>query len=90
MAERFEYERTRAGQYELIYPWPDEEKNKKYAGFIAKANDLWDEFTTGKPKGKANEEKKVKGAMPKVSSTTMSRANVNQSSKKGFDRPVLP
>jgi hypothetical protein len=34
--------------YELIFP-PlfDEEKNKKYEILLQKANDIWDEFTTG-------------------------------------------
>ena len=83
LEERFEYEKKRKGQYELIYPWPDEEKNKKYASFIVKANELWDEFTTGKPKHKMMEEKKKK-EMVKASQQTMSKANVNPntSSKK--------
>lgn len=41
------------GGYELIYPVPGDsnetkEKNKTYDNFIQKANDLWDEFTTGR------------------------------------------
>jgi hypothetical protein len=32
----------------LIYPsFLDEEKNKKYEILLQKANDIWDEFTTG-------------------------------------------
>ena len=50
--ERFEYEVKRKGKFELICPWPNEERNKMYDEFIVKANDLWDEFTTGNAKKK--------------------------------------
>ena len=68
MKERFDYEKKRKGQFELIYPWPDEERNNLYSEFIVKANDLWDEFTTGNAKAKrqALEEKKNNGK-PKLS-----------------------
>lgn len=42
------------GGYELIYPSKDEEMNKLYDSYIQKANDLWDDFTTG------NKSKKLK------------------------------
>jgi len=53
LKERFEFEKGRTGGYELIYPAPGEtpeskEKNKRYEAYIKKANDLWDEFTTGR------------------------------------------
>ena len=39
-------------RYELIFPsLIDEDKNKKYEEFLKKANEIWDEFTTG-TKGK--------------------------------------
>ena len=39
-------------RYELIFPdLYDEERNAHYETFIKKANDIWDEFTTG-AKGK--------------------------------------
>jgi len=41
------------GGYELIYPSQNEEKNKQYESFIQKANDLWDDFTTGGKSKKA-------------------------------------
>ena len=41
------YEDSRMGGYERIFPCKDEEMNQKYEGFIVKANELWDEFTTG-------------------------------------------
>ena len=50
--ERFEYEKKRKGKFELICPWPNEVRNKMYDEFIDKANDLWDEFTTGNAKKK--------------------------------------
>jgi len=50
LAERFEFEKGRSCGYELIFPGEDEGKNAKYEGFIEKANQLWDEFTTGKNK----------------------------------------
>jgi len=58
LEERFEYERLqlRAGEkngYEMIFPSPyNEELNVQYENFIKKANDIWDEFTTGKAKKK--------------------------------------
>ena len=66
LKERFEYEKKRTGQFELIYPWPDEERNNFYTNCIVKANDLWDEFTTGNAKAKrqAMEEKKNKTTLP--------------------------
>lgn len=42
--------------YEIIFPsLYEEEKNQQYEVFIKKANDLWDEFTTGS-KGKKQKE----------------------------------
>jgi hypothetical protein len=35
----------------MIFPNEDPARNIVYEGFIKKANDLWDDFTTGK-KGK--------------------------------------
>jgi hypothetical protein len=31
----------------MIYPCEDRARNTVYEGFVRKANDLWDEFTTG-------------------------------------------
>lgn len=51
LKERFEFEKGREGGYELIYPnEKNEEMNKLYEHFIVKANELWDDFTTGKGK----------------------------------------
>lgn len=47
LRERYEFERDRMGGYELIFPSSDENRNKDYESFIQKANDLWDDFTTG-------------------------------------------
>ena len=39
--------------YEIIFPsMIEEEKNAQYEIYIKKANDMWDEFTTGKSKKK--------------------------------------
>ena len=62
LAERFDFENKQMSRdrvssgppnnYELIFPdLYDEEKNQHYENFIKKANDIWDEFTTG-AKGK--------------------------------------
>lgn len=58
LKERFEYESTRHGQWELIYPWPEEARNETYGEFIRKAQDIWDEFTTGKGKRVSMEDKR--------------------------------
>lgn len=46
--KRYKYESTRMGGYELIYPSSSDELNQVYEMLINKANDIWDEFTTGK------------------------------------------
>lgn len=44
--------------FELIYPpLGEEEKEEQYEAMIKKANDIWDEFTTGKSKKKVDEQK---------------------------------
>lgn len=35
------------GGWKMIYPCEDGARNTVYEGFVRKANDLWDEFTTG-------------------------------------------
>lgn len=50
MKERIEFEKDRTGGYELIFPSEDAEQNKLYESFVTKANELWDDFTTGKGK----------------------------------------
>ena len=34
--------------YELIYPSSNQDKNEMFNKMLTKANDIWDEFTTGK------------------------------------------
>lgn len=48
LAQRFKFEETRMGDWKMIYPCDDAARNTVYEGFIKKANNLWDEFTTGK------------------------------------------
>jgi hypothetical protein len=53
LKERYAFENGRSGGYELIYPVPGKSaeaqaKNKLYDTYLKKANDLWDEFTTGR------------------------------------------
>lgn len=55
LAQRFKFEETRRGQWNMIYPCNDEARNTVYEGFERKANALWDEFTTGK-KGLQNKQ----------------------------------
>lgn len=58
LKERFLFEKDKIGGYELIYPCNNEDRNKEYESFIQKANDLWDDFTTGgKSKKQLNEKK---------------------------------
>jgi hypothetical protein len=56
LTERFLYERMKLNEgsgYELIYPpIGQEEKEEQYEAMLKKANDMWDEFTTGKNKKK--------------------------------------
>ena len=48
--ERDAFEMERKGQWERIYPWPEEERNQIYSDYIKKANEIFDDFTTGKGK----------------------------------------
>jgi uncharacterized protein YdcH (DUF465 family) len=41
--------------YELIYPSSSETKNTLFEKLLAKSNQIWDDFTTGKNKNKKNE-----------------------------------
>lgn len=66
LKERFSYEETRMGGYELIYPSRDETRNKEYEAFIQKANDLWDDFTTGGKNKKVQEAKDKKNGVAPV------------------------
>ena len=57
LKERFDFEMKHKGAWELIYPWPDKERNEVYGDFIKKANEIWDEFNLGK--GKKNYRGKI-------------------------------
>lgn len=47
--ENFEVRADSNNGYELIFPvLHDDEKNALYESYIRSANDIWDEFTTGK------------------------------------------
>lgn len=48
MAERFKYEAKRLRGYEMIYPCSNAHRNHQFENMLKKANELWDEFTTGK------------------------------------------
>ena len=48
LAERFKYEAQNMRGYELIFPFTDQKKNEQYDLFLAKAQELWDEFYMGK------------------------------------------
>jgi hypothetical protein len=58
LAERFKYESTRMGGYELIFPCADKEQNKSYEAMLKKSNDIFDDFSMGKNKRKLVEEEK--------------------------------
>lgn len=53
LQERWLFERMKLNEgsgYELIYPPKEEEMEDEYEAMLQKANDMWDEFTTGKKK----------------------------------------
>ena len=58
LKKRFAYEEKRRGQWELIYPWPEEARNEAYGEYIRRAQDIWDEFTTGKGKRTSLEDRR--------------------------------
>ena len=58
LKKRFAYEEKRRGQWELIYPWPEEAQNERYGEFIRRAQEIWDEFTTGKGKRTSMEDRR--------------------------------
>jgi hypothetical protein len=47
---RFEFEKDRMGGYEMIFPSKNKDMQDEYEMFIKRANELWDEFTTGNKK----------------------------------------
>ena len=63
LEERFEFERQRINEgsgYELIYPpLGDEEREAEFEGMQQKAQDIWDDFTTGKGKRRQEEAKQA-------------------------------
>ena len=77
LKERFEWEASRHGQWELIYPWPDEARNEVYGDFIKRAQEIWDEFTTGKSKRVTMEDKR----QANHTSTNTTHLNRQQTSK---------
>lgn len=49
------------GDWEMIYPVQDEAKQAKFDNMIKVANEIFDDFTTGKGKKEAVERKKTQG-----------------------------
>ena len=60
LSERFQFESTRMGGYELIFPCADKDMNKSYEAMIKKSNDFFDDFVMGKNKRKHMEQEKHK------------------------------
>ena len=58
LKKRFAYEEKRRGQWELIYPSPEEARNERYSELIRRAQEIWDEFTTGKGKRTSLEDRR--------------------------------
>jgi len=50
LQERFAFEAKRMRGFELIYPSSSQSKNQVYLRMLNKANEIWDEYTTGKQK----------------------------------------
>jgi hypothetical protein len=53
------------GDWKMIYPCEDPARNTVYEGFIKKANNLWDEFTTGKKANNKNLHQEKRQDYPK-------------------------
>jgi hypothetical protein len=91
LKERYEFERGREGGYELIFPnEKNEEINKLYEHFIVKANELWDDFTTGKgKKGGATQEPPLsKQSTMKQSGGGVGSAGLSRGNTIGGKKPV--
>ena len=92
LRERFEFENfeVRADStngYELIFPvLHDDEKNELYEHYIKSANDIWDEFTTGKNSLKTRKkfEPQTNEIMKKEKAIERKKAMVKQ------QKPVKP
>ena len=52
----------RKGGWELLFPAADQAKNEQYEDMLKAANDLWDEFTTGKGKRESMMDRKAHGS----------------------------
>lgn len=75
LAKRFKHEAKRLGGYEMIYPCANPVRNQQYDKMLVKANELWDEFTTGKPKNKK------KDNHPSQSDLTQSKKDASKTPK---------
>ena len=60
--KRFQFEMKRKGDWELIFPSADDKRNIEYENMLRTANDLWDEFTTGKGKRESMADKRSQGS----------------------------
>lgn len=53
LAKRFAFEDKKKGDWELLYPAPEEKRHQEYTDMLKTANEIWDDFTTGTKKSKA-------------------------------------
>ena len=74
LVQRFAFEEKRKGDWELLYPAPDEKRNQEYTDMLKVANEIWDDFTTGRST------KKTSGPMDRQ----------NQGSKMSYGKPTNP
>lgn len=88
LKERFDYEALQNGGYELIYPAPDEEKNKLYDGFLKGANEIWDVFTTGNKGHKSSSNLNSNSKMGKGFGMSLGKGSL--SNLTNGEAPALP
>lgn len=59
LQKRFAFEMKRKGGWELVHPAPEEERQEEYSTMLKIANEIWDEFTTGKSKKESMADKRA-------------------------------
>jgi hypothetical protein len=88
--ERFMYERMKINEgsgFELIYPPLEEEKEDEYEGMVKKANEIWDEFTTGKKKTEDQKVEKKKGPVVKTPIQDLKESSTDESDTEEEETP---
>ena len=86
LAQRFAFEEKRKGDWELLFPAPTEKRQNEYSNMLKLANEIWDDFTTGKGKKDPNrgtQGSKMSNGKPGMPAKAGQQSMTNISAAKG-------